>query len=61
MEDDVVYFKVEISEQEAKKMQALEVTLTDRMLTKQFLEKWDGKTPLYFQPNGVQLMVQGDK
>ena len=48
--------EVEISEQEAKKMQALTVTLSDRMLTKMFLEKWDGKTPLYFQPSGVQLM-----
>jgi regulator of protease activity HflC (stomatin/prohibitin superfamily) len=37
--------KIVASEAEAKANQLLEQTLTDKMLQKQYLEKWDGKLP----------------
>lgn len=51
--------EVEISEQEAKKQKMLEATLSDKILTKMFIEAWrETKQPLYFCPRGVELMME---
>ena len=50
--------EVEIAEQENLRNQKLQSSLTDKMLMKQLIEKWNGKSTLIFPNTNTQVLLQ---